>query len=264
MTARIPLLALLAAAIVLSACVAFPRRFVLPRPQPLLIYYGGGGSGSVGTQAARLAAEFQGYPVVVFGIAVQSPALAAAVRKVAQHRRLYGYVDVGHVTMREVRRHLGDLARLRFQGVLLDDVGTALSAAPSRLQRIVDQAHRDGLFVLLNAWDPRELLSLRLRAGKDALLCENWVYADGAWHSPRTPAIYQALRLLQSRGVRVVMGVTGGQGPVAPAAIASGVRRTVYREVGNYVAVSGPNYSAQTDAVFPARALRRLLSSTSF
>lgn len=256
--------AVLVAAIAAAGCCAWPTHFAQSRVQPLLIYYGSASGSSALTEAAKLARSFRGYPIVIFGVAWRRPVLAEALRADSPHTRFYGYANVGQVSMGHVLRRLKVLASMHFDGVLLDEVGTSLSASTKRLQRIVDAAHRDRLAVLLNAWDPHPVLALHLIPAKDAVLCENWVYADGSWHLPRTASDYSALRTLQARGVRVVMGVTAGGAPVAPSAIAQAVDRTVYTEVGNDVAVSGPYYSATTNAVFPARSLRRLISAISY
>lgn len=244
--------------------LTFPLRPV-PRPvQPFLVYYGGFASGGGAAQARRVAQRLRGYPVVVFGWALRRPGLARRLRVDLPATRLYGYVDTGRVRMADVVRELAGLRRLGFAGVLLDDVGSGLSARRAALQAIVDRAYRDRLRVLLNAWDPAPVAALRLRPGRTAVLCENWVFSDGRWHAPRSAATYATLYALERRGVAVFMIVTSGSAPVRPAAVAAGVRATVYRELGSYLSVSGPLYSAQSDAVFPARRLRDLLDAIAF
>jgi hypothetical protein len=261
MTLRI---AIILAAVAIASVVAPAPAARLRHAEPMLIYYGGAGSGSLAARAAHLAQGFRGYALVVFGLAWREPALAAAVRADAGYTRFYGYSDVGSVTMAHVLARLRLLSRMRFSGVLLDDVGSGLSGNLAQLQHVVDFAHHVGLAVLLNAWDPRQILGLHLRRGEDAVLCENWVYSDGSWHEPRSAAVFAALRKLQAQGVRVAMGVTAKRSPVSPARIREPVLVTAYTEVGNYVAVSGPYYSAQTDNIFPAGSLKVILRAAVF
>lgn len=251
------------AAVALGA-LTFPVRPVPRVVHPFLVYYGGF-SRAVGASAARrVANRLRGYPVVVFGWALRRPGLARRLRADLPGTRLYGYVDTGRVRMADVVQGLAGLRRLGFAGVLLDDVGSGLSARRGALQAIVDRAYRDRLRVLLNAWDPAPVAALRLRPRQTAILCENWVFSDGRWHAPRTAAAYATLYDLERRGVAVFMIVTSAHAPVRPQAVAAGVRATVYRELGSYLSVSGPYYSAQSDAVFPARRLRTLLRAIAF
>jgi hypothetical protein len=246
------------------ATIAFP---IQPTPKvvrPFLVYYGGFPAHGGPVLARRLAARFRGYPVVVFGWALRRPALAARVRAALPQTRFYGYVDTGHVRMAQVLEDLAALRRLRFAGALLDDVGSGLSAHQAALQAIVDAAYRDHLHVLLNSFDPAPVAALRLRPAQTAVLCEDWVFSDGAWHAPRPEAAYATLFRLEARGVAVFMIVTAARAPVQAAAVAAGVRATVYREYGAYLSVSGPNYSAQSNAIFPVGRLRAMLAAISF
>jgi len=247
------------AAALWSAPVAPPKVV-----RPFLIFYGSYPGRGGRAFAARVARQFSGYAMVVFGDALGEPALARLVHADMPGVPFYGYVDTGKVTMAQVDAGLAGLHRLGFEGVLLDDVGDGLSSRTAPLQAIVDRAHRDGLAVLLNAWDPASVVPLRLEPGRDAILCENWVYADGAWHVPRVDAVWRNLHTLEARGVRVYMIVTGRSAPVVPASVVQPVRQTVWRDYGQYVSVSGPNYSSTTNAVFPARSLDRILAGISY
>lgn len=249
----------LASACVLGAVWA-PGRTAVKVVRPFLIYYGYLPSQGGRTAARRTADLFAGYPIVVFGQGWRSPAIARQVVKDAPHTTFYGYANVGYVTVRHVLGRFRILSSIGFRGVLLDEVGTGLSAHTKQLQLLVDAAHRAGLAVLLNAWDPESVLPLQLMAGVDGILCENWVYSDGTWHQPRSPEEYADLRRIAARHVRVFMGVTASRAPVSARAAAEPVLRTVLSVYGDFVGVSGPYYSASSGAVFPAGAIRRILS----
>ncbi len=258
---RLVALSALAAAVVVVASPAHAPRKVV---RPFLVYYGGLPANGGPALARRVAARFRGYPVVVFGWALRRARLALLVRRLLPRTRLYGYVDVGHVRAARVLAELRALGRLGFAGALLDDVGTGLSTRPGALQAVVDAAYRDRLDVLLNAWNPAPVLGLHLRPARSAILCENWVFSDGGWHAPRPRAAWADLRRLERAGVSVFMIVTAAHAPVAPAAVRRGVRLTAYLEFGQYLALSGPNYSADSDAVFPPGRLRAMLRALAF
>jgi hypothetical protein len=244
--------------------LTFPIATPPPRVRPFLLYYGYVPPGGGGRAASALAARFHGYPLVVFGWALRRARLARRLRADLPRTRLYGYVDTGHVNARAVREELRALGHLGYAGALLDDVGIGLSASPTALQAIVDEAYADHLSVLLNAWSPQVVAALRLRPSATALLCENWVFSRGAWHVSRPAAVYRSLYALERRGVAVFMIVTAASAPVAPRTVSAGIRQTVYEERGQFLALSGPYYSAQSGAIVPAAALRRLLDAIAY
>ena len=249
---------LLAAVILLPPVATGSRKTV----RPFIVYYGGPGPGSPARPQA-LARRLHGYPVVVLGLASAQPTFAAKLVRLMPHTTFYGYADTGHVTFVHVARRLRLLHRVGVQGVLLDEVGTGLSASRANLLRIVLLAQRDGLRVMLNAWDPRDVLSLPLRPRTDGVLCENWVYSGGDWVQ-RDAAVYAALRRLQGRHVLVFMIATTRGVPSVAAPPAAGVSATARAVFGNYLSLSDPVYSADNDAIFPAPALGRLLRKLSF
>ncbi len=255
----------------IAGLVTLAAIFLPPAPtgarkavRPFLVYYGGIPRPGTQAQAAALARRMRGYPVVVLGLVPSAPAFAERVRRLLPHTVIYGYADMGHVTFAHVAARLRLLRRVGLDGVLLDEVGTGLSSRPAALRRIVLLAQRDGLRVMLNAWDPRDTLNLPLRPGRDAVLCENWVYSGGAWAEPRTAAVYAALRTLERRGVLVFMIVTTSGVPSRTAPPLSGISATARAVFGNYLALSDPVYSADNDAIFPGQKLGRELSRLSF
>jgi len=232
--------------------------------RPFLVYYGGVPDPANQQAARALARRMAGYPVVVLGLAAHDPAFARRVRRLAPRTAFYGYDDTGHVTFAKVFGLLRLFRSLHFQGALLDDIGTGLSTRPGALARIVRTAHRDGLRVLLNAWNPQDVLNLPLWPGRDAILCENWVYSSGRLAQPRAPATYAALRSLERRGILVFMIATTGGTPSPAHLPVLGLGATARTVFGDYLALSDPVYSADNDAILPAAALRRLLRSLSF
>lgn len=255
------LLGLLAlAAILLPAAPGAPPKVV----RPFLVYYGGAPAPGTQAQAQTLARRMRGYPIVVLGLASHAPAFTLRLRRLLPRTVFYGYADTGHVTFAHVARRLRLLRRLGLAGVLLDEVGQGLSSQSPALRRIVLLAQREGLRVMLNAWDPRVVLDLPLRPGRDAVLCENWVYSGGSWAQPRSPAVYAAISRLERRGVLVFMIVTTRTTPSPRTPPAAGVMATAHAVFGDYLALSDPVYSADTDQVFPAQVLSRLLGRLAF
>lgn len=241
-----------------------PREVPIKTVRPFLIFYGGYPDTGTRALARHVADLFRGYPLVVFGDAWTFPDFAKKVQGYLPKTSFYGYADTGHVTFSHVAARLALLESMHFQGVLLDDVGTGLSASSKALQAAVDQAHKDHLGVMLNAWDPADVLPLHLVAGKDGILLENWVFSDGTWHSPRGKSVYAVLRTLERRGLLVFMGVTAKSAPVSPASMTLPVQKTVYWEFGGSIGVSGPYYSADSNSVFPAGALKSILAGLSY
>ncbi len=258
--------ALVLVGVLIAAAILMPPRATGPSKtvRPFLLYYGGVPDPPTSAQAVRLARRMRGYPVVVLGLASHLPAFARQVRRLLPHTLFYGYADTGHVSFAHVAGRLALLHRIGLQGVLLDDVGTGLSAHAAALRRIVLLAHREGLRVILNAWDPRDVLHLPLLAGRDAVLCENWVYSGGRWAQPRAADVYAALRTLQRRGILVFMIVTTKGVPSGAAPARAAISATARAEFGDYLSLSDPVYSADSDAIFPAGNLRRELTHLAF
>ena len=255
----------------MAACAVFVALILPAAPtggrkaiRPFLVYYGGVPQPADMAAARSLARRMRGYPLVVLGLAAHAPAFAAMVRRLMPGTLLYGYADTGHVTLRHVAGRLALFQRLGFQGVLLDDIGTGLSAQPGVLRRVVLMAHRRHLRVLLNAWNPVDLLTLPLQAESDGVLCENWVYSDGHWAVPRDAGAYRALRELQARRLLVFMIVTLAHVPSPARPPAKGVGATARAVFGDYLSLSDALYSADSRAIFPATELRRLLRRLSF
>lgn len=252
------------AAAIGAAVTVLPETQAQKQVSPFLIYYGGIPAVATPAAAGAMARSFSGYPVVVFGNAWRAPAFAGMVKARLPGTRFFGYADTGHVTLAHVLGKLSGLEKMHFSGVLLDEAGIGLSQNPAMLRAIVQAAHRDGLAVMLNAWMPQVALSAGLKSGRDGVLCENWVYSDGAWRTPRASAVYLALRQLERSGIVVYMGVTTKGPPQSAKEVAGPVIRTIYWEMGSFVAVSDENYSATSDAVFPAGALKGVLGHLTF
>lgn len=230
-----------------------------PSVKPFLIYYGGFPSGAT---VQTVQAAFSGYPVVIFGTSWETPNLASAIVPAMPNTLFYGYADTGTAaTWASVTSTLAQLESYGFQGVLLDDVGSGLSSNPANLQTIVDDAHADHLRVMLNAWDPSDVLALHLIPGYDSELCENWVYSDGNSHTPRRTDVYGQLAQIRQEGLPVFMIVTMGNANFTASDILQPVAKTMAMEGGQYISVSGQYYSAQTDAIFPATSLESVIGS---
>lgn len=226
---------------------------------PLLIFYGW----IPGTKAAftRMAARMAGYPVVVLGSGDEWPSPGSdrseAMRMIRTDRstRYYGYVDLG-VTGGQPDHPIGDIARalrawrrMGAKGVLLDCAGPDYGVSRSRLRAAVSLGHQDGLRLLVNAWDPQAVIGAGLRRS-DAWLAENWVMADGRV-VPRDAADWGALPRVRALGVQIWMTATDAA-PPSRRWVDTWVPRTVAAVGGSAVAVSGPDYSSQSNAIAPA------------
>ena len=250
----------LCAAIVLAAGAQAQRKTV----RPFLVYYGGAPTPGSTLQAQALARRMQGYPVVVLGFAAHAPSFAALMRRLLPTARIYGYADTGHVSFAHVAGRLALFRRLGFQGVLLDDIGTGLSSNRQNLRRILTLAYRAGLSVMLNAWDPSDALGLPLRPQHDGILCENWVHSEGAFRPQRPWAINATLRRLQAQGALVYMIATAKAAPSPAHLPGAGIAVTARYVFGDYLSLSDPLYSADSDTILPARSLWRNLRQLSF
>ena len=91
-------------------------------------------------------------------------------------------------------------------GILLDDFGYDFAVTRQRQNRAVRSAHRLGLSVIANCWDPEDAM-LGPLGPADFLLMESWPYVDGFEDSEWRE---RAARFDQLRGVVRIMSVSTG------------------------------------------------------
>ena len=196
---------------------------------PFAIFYGwpslvNGSRGDIG----RAAEQFACFEAAILGDAIPTadgdPRGRAVAEQVSGACHLHGYLSLGcgigqpDWSARDIRSRLRLWGRWGVEGVLLDCAGRDFGVSPARLTDAVAAAHDRGLRVVVNAWDPFDVLGSRAELGAaDALLAENDVLRHGVM---RPPGAYQA-RLARIELARRELGVTvwavGTSGPVAPA-----------------------------------------------
>lgn len=253
------LAAALSAVAAFGGCASAAPGRGLPQVQPFLIYYGW-----IPHQPAafrRFAASVEGYPVVVLGSGDEWPTSGdegPTIALIQQFPRttFYGYVDIGmadgqpHHPPRVLQADFYQWHRIGARGVLLDCAGPDYGVSPARLRWAVQAAHQAGLRVLVNAFEPRVVLSAGLQSG-DAWLAENWVVADGVPDATTQGFDWSALSALKARGIAIWMTATDRQ-PPSRAWVTQWVLATVHAVGGQAIAVAGPDYSSQSNAVVPA------------
>jgi hypothetical protein len=210
-----------------------------PMPQPLAIYYGwpslvNGSSGDV----AHAADQFRGFAAAIFGEACPTRESDPRGRAVAEHAsnrcRVYGYVSLGHGrsqpgwTCRELRARLEQWSQWGAVGVLLDCAGRDYGVSAKRMADAVAAAHDLGLQVVINAWDPFDVLGSRAELSMaDALLAENDVLRHGMWRPLASFRGRVARVEVARRELGVAVWAVATLGPVAPASYCSLTTRIV-------------------------------------
>lgn len=163
------------------------------RVQPLALFYGwpslvNDSAGGV----ARAASHFGRFGTVIFGDACPTaegdPRGRAVAERVRERCDVWGYLSLGRGpaqpswSPRDVVARLDAWARWGALGVLLDCAGRDFGVSAERLAWAVAASHDRGLRVVVNAWDPFDVLASRAELGAaDALIAENDVLRHGAW-----------------------------------------------------------------------------------
>ncbi|MHB1775687.1 MAG: hypothetical protein ACYCU7_06845 [Acidimicrobiales bacterium] len=184
-------------------------------PGALAVFYGWPSHvNGAGGDPAAASSSFARFEVVVLGAATPTaagdPAAAAVAGRLGGRTRLYGYVSLGRGTGQpawsppELGRRLGAWSEWGVGGILLDCAGRDYGVDADRLAMAVGAAHRLELDVVVNAWDPADLVaSGACFEPGDAYLAENDVVRHGAL---RRPGDY-AGRLAAVERVRRTLGV---------------------------------------------------------
>lgn len=184
-------------------------------PRPFAVFYGwpslvNGAGGDPG----RAAEAFARFEVAILGDATPTPAgdpLGPAVaRRLRGRVRLYGYLSLGigpgqpGWAPSDLRRRLADWAEWGAEGLLLDCAGRDFGVTSDRLALAVAAVHQLEMDVVVNAWDPGDLLASGAHFGPaDAYLAENDVLRHG---EVRPPGAF-ARRLAAVERVRRRLGV---------------------------------------------------------
>ena len=174
-------------------------------PGRLAIYYGipsliNGSNGNI----ERAARDFARFDVVVFGDGLQfeqaQPGRPSAgpiehqrtsliVRRLAAlHPSLsvFGYVPLGagvHLSPAEINDSVGRWSAMGVRGIFFDEAGFDFNVTRERQNDAIDAAHREGLRVFMNAFNPDDLEGSHLEGG-DLMLLESFVVRNDVLEEP--------------------------------------------------------------------------------
>ncbi len=266
---RILLAALLTMLLVAPELWQWPVPPPVPPPRPLLIFYGSLPGQASPAQLAPLEAAIKGYGLVVVHSGLESPGNPSATVLTALIRAMpavafYGYLALGvthgepDYSLSQIRTDLTRWQRLGVRGMLLDTAGHDYGVSTARLAAAMTAAHQLGLRLIVNAYRPQDVLAAPWAAG-DFYLAENWALSEGSTPGPRAELTLRALYRLERQGVTVAATATEAKGwPFSHSLLEQAVLVTMDMVPGiRWLAVAGPNYSANTDAMVPALLLQQ-------
>lgn len=219
------------------------------------VYYGWPSevNGAHGDVEAAVGA-FDGFAAVVFGegnVAAGSDPLApAVVAGVGRRAAAYGYVDLGLAhgsrgwSTGQLRDRAAAWKAIGASGIFFDCAGADYGVGRARFGAAVDDAHRQGLSVIANAWAPDDALcgATPLRRG-DGYLGENDVLSAGRLQARR----HYAAKLTKMATYRRSLGITLYETATVPAATDDAKRRRLEAHVLGIVARYGVSRFQLTD-----------------
>ncbi|MGQ4833697.1 MAG: hypothetical protein ACP6IS_07365 [Candidatus Asgardarchaeia archaeon] len=137
----------------------------------LCIYYGYPLAVNNVWDIEKAATYFSFFDIVVFGKNLEEPSHEAhnSTKKIISlfHKNkpnglIFGYLDIGITTsnfsIETLKQKLEKISAMDMDGVLLDNAGYINETPRERLNSVVDFAHNLGLSVMVNAWNPDEVL----------------------------------------------------------------------------------------------------------
>jgi hypothetical protein len=192
--------------------------------------------------AARVAAVFGEYDVIVFGDGLEGAPDAAgdaglraerermgpiirALHATARHPRIYGYIDLGssqNLPLAEIERRIDAWRQLGADGIFFDEAGSEFAVTPARRRAAVRAVHTRQLSAFMNAFVTDDLfqgddnadLDPAGRLGQDdAVLIESFGVRNGEPEpAPRIAArAASALRWRDRSGARVLAVTTASR-----------------------------------------------------
>ena len=190
-----------------------------PKPQPIAIYYGypslvNGAKGDL-DKAAR---AFDAYSILVIGDRLEFPdhpdhSNVVHLLPKLHNSKVFGYVCIGStqkLSMEEVRRRVFGWKQTGVQGVFLDEAGRDYGVSHDRREEIIDIAHREGLSVFVNAFQPADVFDQGTRLTKgDYYLLESFIVRNGVLDNTglMNSRIRQALKFRERYNIGII-GVT--------------------------------------------------------
>ncbi len=122
--------------------------------------------------AARVFAHFD---YVVLGAGLEDPShpdhantvrIIELTHQLRPTTRFAGYIDLGvsapwdeNYSLDQLRQHVEAWRAMGVDGILWDDAGMDFGVSRDRLNYALDLAHEDGLFAVINAWNPDDVFS---------------------------------------------------------------------------------------------------------
>lgn len=236
--------------------------------KPFLVYYG-----ELPTTIRDVPAfvkRLQGYPVVIIGDGLSSPIIASDIIRLG-HRtphpiRFYGYISIGvthqagNYSVKQVQSLLLHWKKIGVYGILYDTAGPDFGVSHQRLMKLIQLAHRIGLYVIVNSWFPQAVMNVGLTAN-DGYLAENWYVSSGEIRSIPEGVTY--VKQLRDHGIPIYMTATGGNriDTIHQAEIRAWIAGSKKVAGGQYIDISDENYSADTDYIEPATIIHKLIQS---
>lgn len=200
--------------------------------QRLCIFYGWPSAFDGSRSAEEAAAKLAGYDVVVLGAGLERPdhgdhpATRQIIERIRGDAEVFGYIPLGEATgldLGQIEQRMRAWAAMEVHGVFFDEAGYDFGNTRARQNDAFRAAHRQGLRVFANAFEPRDLFDAgkgprnpkaaktELRAG-DCYLYESFGLVEGRPESEQARREKLA-RLEPARrlGVRIFGVTTSGQ-----------------------------------------------------
>ena len=142
------------------------------KPLKVIIYYGYPIAVNNCWNIEEAAQYFSYFDLIVFGDMIATPSHAEyentreiidKIYELKPSALIFGYIDIGVRTSNHSIERLRELvdvwSNMKVKGVLLDNAGYIDQTPRARLNDIIDEIHKKGLKVMVNAWYPDEVLS---------------------------------------------------------------------------------------------------------
>lgn len=227
-------------------------------PQPFVVYYGW-----IPQQYKRLVyfeKWLKGYRVVVLGDGDENPknGEVSAIRELQRMLpgiQWYGYISIGvnhgepDYSYLEIEKRIQEWKQLQVKGILLDCAGPSYGTTEARRAWAMNAVHLAGMHVVMNAFTPSALFSLKPKLG-DAWLAENWVISNGK-PTGNQGQEWWAISKMKQRGWQVWATATGASFPTNKKYISDWVLATDRKIHPDMISISGQNYGSVSNRVVP-------------
>ena len=205
-----------------------------------------------------------GYRVVVLGSGDENlkngeiPSIRE-LQKMLPTTKWYGYISIGvnhgepNYSYSGIEKRIQEWKQLHVNGILLDCAGPSYGTSQARRAWAMNAVHLAGMHIVMNAFTPSVLFSLKPLQG-DAWLAENWVISNGKPTGSQGQE-WWALSKMKQRGWQVWATATGASFPTNKKDIRDWVVETDKKIHPAMISISGPNYASVTNRLVPASEL---------